>query len=455
MGKTLPWKTKLAALQKFKELEGHTMVRQNYVDPESGFRLGRWVANLRQRADFLTDSQLADLERLDFVWSRFKVLPWDMKIDILRKYTQKHGHSLVPKDYVDTDSGFHLGWWVDRMRQGKNTMNQARIRDLEALGFVWNAFDATWETMFLLLQEYKQEYHHACPKISEHYKGKPLGHWVGMQRQLYARKQRNPELQQQLAASSSASSVASNAAGGATTVISEKRIQLLESIGFVWRLRTSGAFDMDDGISSSTEASSMTGGSEYTATPASPATSAQNAAFSSMISSMMAGMPHHMLTSATTAPPLTKDTRSQQQPQHQLTMNHYAAGVSMKQPPADPLAPNPIHQQHQRHYSHHQQQLHQHATAAAMQHQQQQSQATISSAAAPVDPLAPNPVHHHHATSSTTTSTDPLAPNPVDPNRQGSTPSPTTEADVMAAAAAAAGSDFSPEAGRGGPWAIL
>mmetsp|Transcript_20711 Transcript_20711/g.57229 ORF Transcript_20711/g.57229 Transcript_20711/m.57229 type:complete len:80 (+) Transcript_20711:535-774(+) len=46
MAKTLPWKVKIAALRKFKELEGHTMVRQSYVDPDTGFRLGRWVANI-------------------------------------------------------------------------------------------------------------------------------------------------------------------------------------------------------------------------------------------------------------------------------------------------------------------------------------------------------------------------------------------------------------------------
>eukprot|EP00523_Entomoneis_sp_CCMP467_P007536 CAMPEP_0168722498 /NCGR_PEP_ID=MMETSP0724-20121128/2628_1 /TAXON_ID=265536 /ORGANISM="Amphiprora sp., Strain CCMP467" /LENGTH=536 /DNA_ID=CAMNT_0008769171 /DNA_START=441 /DNA_END=2048 /DNA_ORIENTATION=+ len=231
MGKTLPWKTKLAALQKFKEREGHTLVRQSFVDPESGFRLGRWVANLRQRADFLTESQLDDLERLDFVWSRFKVLPWEMKISILRKYRNQHGHTLVPKDYVDSETDFHLGWWVDRMRQGKNTMNQNRIKDLEDLGFVWNAFDATWETMFRLLQEYKAEHRHACPKINEHFKGKPLGHWVGMQRQLYSRKVRSAEEGQTC---------------NATTVISDKRVEQLNQIGFVWRLRTSGAADYDD-----------------------------------------------------------------------------------------------------------------------------------------------------------------------------------------------------------------
>uniref|UniRef100_A0A7S3DQC6 Helicase-associated domain-containing protein n=1 Tax=Entomoneis paludosa TaxID=265537 RepID=A0A7S3DQC6_9STRA len=228
MAKTLPWKTKLAVLRKFKDQEGHTLVPQSFIDPETGFRLGRWVANLRQRSHFLNETQLQDLECLDFVWSRFKVLPWDMKIDLLQKFKLEHGHALVPKDYVDGETGFHLGWWVDRMRQGKRSMNKARLQDLEDAGFVWNAFDATWENMYVLLQQYHKEFHHVCPKINEHYRGKPLGHWVGMQRQLYARKMKSPEQ-----------------ATNKTTVISHKRISLLESIGFVWRLRTSGSADYE------------------------------------------------------------------------------------------------------------------------------------------------------------------------------------------------------------------
>lgn len=267
MGKTLPWKTKLAALKSFKDREGHTLVRQSYVCPDTGFRLGRWVANLRQRADFLSESQLDDLDRLDFVWSRFKVLPWDQKVEILRKYKMQHGHTLVPKDHVDRETGFHLGWWVDRMRQGKNTMNEARVQDLEHIGFVWNAFDATWESMFHLLKEYNNEYHHSCPKISEMYKGKPLGHWVGMQRQLYARRQRSiSELKQM------GQQLPQTCANNATTIISDKRIEMLESIGFVWRLRTSGASEEQGhsfGTDGSLSSSSMTG-SDCTPRPASP-----------------------------------------------------------------------------------------------------------------------------------------------------------------------------------------
>mmetsp|Transcript_24728 Transcript_24728/g.58121 ORF Transcript_24728/g.58121 Transcript_24728/m.58121 type:complete len:259 (-) Transcript_24728:7-783(-) len=115
------------------------------------------------------------------------------------------------------------------MRQAKTSMNKARLQDLEDIGFVWNAFDASWDAMFNLLREYKQEHQHVCPKINEHYRGRPLGHWVGMQRQLYSRKMRSPEQ-----------------AANKTTVISHARIAKLEGLGgFVWRLRTSGSVDYE------------------------------------------------------------------------------------------------------------------------------------------------------------------------------------------------------------------
>lgn len=214
MKTNLTWETKLAALKRFRELEGHTSAPQGYVDPETSFRLGRWVANLRQRANYLSEDQLQALRDLDFIWNRFKVQPWDMKVEILKKYNNTHGHVMVPKDYVDPDTKFRLGGWVDRMRQSKATMNQARIQELDDMGFVWNTYEAHWDKMFQLFKEFKEEYNHVSPKLNTVFDGLPLGHWVGMQRQTYSRRRRG---------------LAQNSG------ISDERIALLESVGFLWK----------------------------------------------------------------------------------------------------------------------------------------------------------------------------------------------------------------------------
>ena len=186
-----------------------------YICPESGFRLGRWVANLRQRADFLSEMQMRDLKALGFKWNYFKIEPWDVKVENLKKYIAKYGDTLVPKDYVD-DSGFRLGAWVDRMRQTKDTMNVVRRQELESLGFVWNKYEAQWNQMFELLREYGLEYGHVSPKSGVIYQEKPLGQWCSLQRQMYSRKQR---------------------AIGTSNSISDDRVEKLESISFLWSAR--------------------------------------------------------------------------------------------------------------------------------------------------------------------------------------------------------------------------
>lgn len=247
MGKSLPWQVKIEALKSFKAQEGHTLVGQSYVTSD-GFRLGRWVANIRQRAPFLKESQIKDLNEMGFCWNKFKVLPWEDKRQLLLDYKNDHGDLLIPKgrhldfmhveefcrrtisltssvplyfcfapsDYIDAKTKFRLGAWVDRTRQNKSTMNENLVQELDNLGFVWNCYEAHWESMFELLQDFARKHKHASPKNTIEWKGKLLGQWVSLQRQLYSRKMRN---------------CTTNSA------ISEERIQRLESIGFRWTVR--------------------------------------------------------------------------------------------------------------------------------------------------------------------------------------------------------------------------
>jgi hypothetical protein len=214
MAKALPWETKLAMLKKFKEVEGNTLVRQGYADPQTGFRLGRWVANVRQRASFLSEKQLQDLQEVGFFWNH--LLPWDTKIKMLKKYKDVHGDTLVPTDNIDPESGFRLGEWVNRVRRSKRFMNKARVQELEELGFVWKL---DWETMFHLLQHYKEENHHVSPDASADYQGAPLGQWVSLQRHLYSRKRRCLQY---------------------NSNISEEQISLLDSVSFDWSVEKGG-----------------------------------------------------------------------------------------------------------------------------------------------------------------------------------------------------------------------
>lgn len=206
----------MAILQRYhSRYNGSTLVPQNYIDPETGFRLGRWVANLRQRVDLLDDDQVESLEKLGFVWQhRSKTTPWTKKLDALRKYKAEHGDTLVPKDYVDKETGFRLGLMVDRLRQSRSTLDVTRCKQLKDMGFVWNKHEAQWDDMFQLLCEYKMVYQHTAPSSREMFQGKPLGQWVSAQKQLCSRFHR---------------SVAQNE----TSATALQRISKLESIGFM------------------------------------------------------------------------------------------------------------------------------------------------------------------------------------------------------------------------------
>ena len=107
----------------------------------------RWVANMRQRSDFISPQQYKDLDELGFVWTRYKIVPWATKIELLEKYKRIHGDLLVSKDYVDPETKVRLGGLVDRLRQSRDTLNIARKQELESIGFVWNAYNNHWDTV--------------------------------------------------------------------------------------------------------------------------------------------------------------------------------------------------------------------------------------------------------------------------------------------------------------------
>ena len=171
--------------------------------------------------------------RLGFIWRRFKVFPWDQKVETLKKYVIEYGDAMVPKDFIDEATGMRLGGWVDRLRQSRNTLPLHKKQELDELGMVWNAYEANWETMFELLKDYKAEYNHASPKVSLKFRSQPLGQWVGMQRQIYSRWKE-----------------------GEGNPMDPERVALLEGIGFKWRLRKrrrTVSKDMDDASEASDE----------------------------------------------------------------------------------------------------------------------------------------------------------------------------------------------------------
>ncbi|CAB9519547.1 helicase [Seminavis robusta] len=144
---------------------------------------------------------------------------WQQKFDMLVQFKEEHGHTNVSK-YTDNVEAKYpgLATWVSTQRTcftwlksgKKNTLTPFRLQKLKSIGFEWQPrgvdpvpFDERVEQ----LKVYKQE--HGDCNVQQHYKGVAgLGNWVlGMRR--YYRENRLPA----------------------------DRIALLETMGFVWRLR--------------------------------------------------------------------------------------------------------------------------------------------------------------------------------------------------------------------------
>jgi len=94
----------------------------------------------------------------------------------------------------------------------RNALSQDRMDRLEALGVEWriNPPEVGWESRFQQLVEYRN-LHGNCIVPQGYKDNRQLGRWVMKQRTQYTLKQR-----------------------GEHTQLSDQRVQMLESIGFVW-----------------------------------------------------------------------------------------------------------------------------------------------------------------------------------------------------------------------------
>lgn len=134
---------------------------------------------------------------------------WEKGFRFLKRYRQDKGHCLVPERYRDQVSGYWLGMWVSRQRRGKDIMLPKRRAQLEALGFVWDSWEAQWEEGFRFLKRYRQDKGDCLvpSRYRDRNSGFRLGRWVTRQRQ-----------------------------DGAKDTMLPKRRARLEALGFAWNV---------------------------------------------------------------------------------------------------------------------------------------------------------------------------------------------------------------------------
>ncbi|OEU07444.1 hypothetical protein FRACYDRAFT_197745 [Fragilariopsis cylindrus CCMP1102] len=199
------WDEKFRRLVAYRKENKSTNVPGMYeADP----KLARWVKYQRTSATNknISEERLRRLNSIGFVWKMRNddvLAPWMEMYHRLVAYKMEHKSTDVPKEYqVDPK----LGHWVQTQRKSydKKQLSTDRINRLESISFVWDSYDVQWMESYSKLVEYKKQNKSTVVpyRRTEHHS---LGNWVDTQRVAYNKDK-----------------------------LSGKRLELLNSINFVW-----------------------------------------------------------------------------------------------------------------------------------------------------------------------------------------------------------------------------
>ena len=209
------WDHYFAAASTYYAEHGNLKVPLRYKTP-GGLSLGDWVQTQRQtrkeKRTFgtLTQQQIERLNSIGMVWETRSETAWARGLEAARRYRQQYGDLQVPSAYKDAD-GFALGNWIrnTRSRFGSGGLKESQIRELDALGMVWNNIDAKWERCYAEAALYYEK--HGSLNLAPKYvspSGIRLGAWVENQRAYYLKGE-----------------------------LSDDKIRRLEAIGMLWEGR--------------------------------------------------------------------------------------------------------------------------------------------------------------------------------------------------------------------------
>lgn len=216
------WNEALRELQAYFEDHGNLDVKARYVT-DSGFRLGRWVCNLRTKVknkgldQALTKEQQGELEKLGMIWDR-NGEKWEEYFREAQRYYLEHGDLEVPVKYV-TENGVPLGRWLAEIGSQfgeknacRSSLEERQLERLREIGFKTEKKTVRqWNEKYALAKRYYEEFGDLNVPVSYCVNGVKLGRWISNIRA----KRKHPE--------------------GSGMVLDEHRIRQLDSIGMDWK----------------------------------------------------------------------------------------------------------------------------------------------------------------------------------------------------------------------------
>jgi Helicase associated domain len=172
------WEERFQDLIAFNAREGHSNVPMGYSpNPQLAVWLGRQRRDKKRGK--LTQDRVARLKALGVTWEP-RDTSWEKRFRSLAAFKRRFGHCRLPQDKPED---LELARWLSKQRQRKaqGTLLQERIERLEALGIVWEPYDATWEQRFQELAALMARYEHrnVLPVYSEN---PQLATWLESQR---------------------------------------------------------------------------------------------------------------------------------------------------------------------------------------------------------------------------------------------------------------------------------
>jgi len=174
------WDQMFLALCEYCSKKGNCDVPQKYPENQD---LGSWVSvqRLAYKVKRISLERVKKLESIGFKWNQNHD-QWEEMFVQLCEYCEKNGNCLVPRDFSENIA---LATWVSDQRKmyNKRKLSQQRIAKLESVGFEWDPLDKIWDAKFAELCKYREEYGDNPPsKFSEYHK---LAIWMQHQRIYY------------------------------------------------------------------------------------------------------------------------------------------------------------------------------------------------------------------------------------------------------------------------------
>ncbi|MDA9818809.1 DEAD/DEAH box helicase family protein [Methylophilaceae bacterium] len=136
-------------------------IEQKHCD-EEGYKVGQWVSSQRSIKDSLSKERIAKLENLPgWTWDKNEA-QWQLFVDELLQFTNKHGYARPDMNYI-APSGYPLGKRVRTLRQPKDEDKKIFFENLP--GWTWKLKEFYWRSNYEYVLNFSiKEGHLKIPK---------------------------------------------------------------------------------------------------------------------------------------------------------------------------------------------------------------------------------------------------------------------------------------------------